>query len=103
MSRLLEMTDVRLVYGRPPTLAIAAIKKREPLVDEKVERGRLELVIRNAIVTDRVKREGLSAVYSERLQQTIAMVSKTFNLPAPDPASIYRPDFLPPRAELRLP
>jgi NitT/TauT family transport system substrate-binding protein len=86
-----------------PGQSIAAIKKREPLVDEKVERGRLELVIRNAIVTDRVKREGLSAVDDARLKQTIDMVARTFNLAPIDPASIYRPEFLPPRAELRLP
>ena len=86
-----------------PGVSIAAIKKREPLVDEKVERGRLELVLKNAIVTDHVKREGLSAVEPERLKQTIEMVAKTFNLPAIDAASIYRPDYLPPRSELRLP
>ena len=45
-----------------PDLAVAALKKREPLIDEKVERGRLDLVIKDAIVTDHVRREGLSAV-----------------------------------------
>ena len=85
-----------------PAVAIAAIKKREPLVDEKVERGRLDLVIKNAIVTDRVRREGLSAVDPDRMKQTIEMVTQTFNLPTPELASIYRPDYLPPRAELRL-
>lgn len=86
-----------------PAVSIAAIKKREPLVDEKVERNRLELVIKNAIVTDHVKRDGLSAVEPERLKQTIDMVAKTFSLPAMDAATIYRPDYLPPRSELRLP
>jgi NitT/TauT family transport system substrate-binding protein len=85
-----------------PALAIAAIKKREPLIDEKVERGRLELVINNAVVSDHVKREGLSAVDPERMRKTIEMVSKTFNIPLADEASVYRADFLPPRAELRL-
>ncbi|MCC6775897.1 MAG: ABC transporter substrate-binding protein [Hyphomicrobiales bacterium] len=86
-----------------PARSIAAIKKREPLVDEKVERGRLDLVIKNAIVTDHVKREGLSAVEDGRLKQTIDMVAKTFNLPPVDAASVYRPELLPPRTELRLP
>ena len=36
------------------------------------------------------------------MKQTIEMVAKTFNIPTPDLASIYRPDYLPPRAELRL-
>jgi NitT/TauT family transport system substrate-binding protein len=85
-----------------PAVSIAAIKKREPLLDEKVERSRLERVIKNAIVTDRVKREGLSAVDPERLKHTIDMVAATFNIPALEPAAIYRPDYLPPRAELRL-
>lgn len=85
-----------------PGLSIAAIKKREPLVDEKVERARLELVIKHAIVTDRVRREGLSAVDPDRMKQTIEMVAKTFNIPPLDVAAIYRPDYLPPRAELQL-
>jgi len=85
-----------------PSLSIAAIKKREPLIDEKVERARLELVIKHAIVTDRVRREGLSAVDPDRMKQTIEMVAKTFNFPPLDVATIYRPDYLPPRAELRL-
>jgi NitT/TauT family transport system substrate-binding protein len=86
-----------------PAASIAAIKKREPLVDEKVERGRLDLVIKNAIVTDHVKREGLSAVDPARLTQTIDMVAKTFNLPAIETGATYKPDYLPPRSELRLP
>jgi NitT/TauT family transport system substrate-binding protein len=85
-----------------PAVAIAAIKKREPLIDEKIERGRLELVIDNAIVTDRVRRDGLSAVDPDRMKQTIEMVAKAFNVPALDVTSVYRPDYLPPRAELRL-
>jgi len=85
-----------------PSLSIAAIKKREPLIDEKVERARLELVIKHAIVTDRVRREGLSAVDPDRMKQTIEMVSKTFNTPPVDVAAIYRADYLPPRAELQL-
>jgi NitT/TauT family transport system substrate-binding protein len=85
-----------------PAVSVAAIKKREPLLDEKVDRARLERVIKSAIVTDRVKREGLSAVDPERLKQTIDMVAATFNIPPMDPAAIYRPEYLPPRAELRL-
>jgi NitT/TauT family transport system substrate-binding protein len=85
-----------------PSVSIAAIKKRDPLTDEKVERARLELVIKHAIATDRVRREGLSAVDPERMRQTIEMVAKTFNLPKLDVGAIYHPDYLPPRAELQL-
>ena len=84
-----------------PDAAIAAEKKREPLIDENVERKRLQLVIDNAILTDHVKSAGLGVVEPERLQRTIAMISKVFNVAAPDPQKIYRPDFLPPSTSLR--
>jgi len=85
-----------------PGIAIAAIKKTEPLIDEKVERARLELVIKHAIVTDRVRQEGLSAVDPDRMKQTIEMVAKTFDFQPMEVAAAYQPDYLPPRAELRL-
>jgi NitT/TauT family transport system substrate-binding protein len=85
-----------------PGVSVAALKKREPLVDEKLERDRLELVIKHAIVTDRVRREGLSTVDPDRMKQTIGMVAKTFNIPVADVGTIYHPEYLPPRAELML-
>jgi NitT/TauT family transport system substrate-binding protein len=85
-----------------PGVSIAAIKKREPLIDERVERGRLDLVIKNAILTDHVRREGLSAIEPDRMKHTIDMVAETFNLPVLDTASIYRADYLPPQAELKM-
>jgi hypothetical protein len=36
------------------------------------------------------------------MKQTIEMVAKTFNIRPLDAAEIYRPDYLPPRAELQL-
>jgi hypothetical protein len=72
------------------------------LIDEKVERARLELVIKHAIVTDRVRQEGLSAVDPDRMKQTIEMVAKTFNFQPMEVAAAYQADYLPPRAELRL-
>jgi NitT/TauT family transport system substrate-binding protein len=86
-----------------PAVAIAALKKRQQLVDESVERGRLDMVIKNAIVTDRVKQSGLGSVDPARMKQTIEMVSQTFKLPPLDAAAIYRSDYLPSAAELRLP
>jgi NitT/TauT family transport system substrate-binding protein len=85
-----------------PDLPIAAIKKREPLVDEKVERARLDLIIKNAVLTEDVKRAGLGAINPARLKETLDMVTSTFNLPALEPASVYRPDYLPPQSELRV-
>ena len=81
-----------------PAKSIEALKKRNPLLDETVELGRrLQSVIDNAIATDRVRQTGLSDVDPDKLKRTIEMVAKTFNIPAADPATIYRADFLPAR------
>jgi NitT/TauT family transport system substrate-binding protein len=85
-----------------PDAAIAALKKREPLIEEKVERARLDLVIKNAILTERVRRDGLGAVDPARMAHTINMIAETFKLPALAIQSIYRSDYLPPQAELKL-
>jgi hypothetical protein len=45
---------------------------------------------------------GLGDVEPARMQQTIDMVAKTFNLPALDANSIYRADYLPPHADMQL-
>jgi NitT/TauT family transport system substrate-binding protein len=86
-----------------PDIAIAAIKKRDPLVDDDLERHRLQLVLKNAIVTDHVKKAGLSAVEMERMKKTAETVTTAFKLPPVDAAAIYRPEFLPPIPELKLP
>jgi NitT/TauT family transport system substrate-binding protein len=85
-----------------PARAISAIKKRDPLIDEKVERARFDVVVKNAILTDRVRRMGLGDVEPSRMHQTIDMVVKTFNLPVLEAGSIYRPDYLPPHSDLQL-
>lgn len=85
-----------------PSRAIDAIKKRDPLVDEAVERSRLDLVIKNAILTDNVKKLGLGTVNDDRMKKTIATVTSAFKTPAVDVKSIYNADFLPPAADRRL-
>lgn len=85
-----------------PSKAIGAIKKRDPLVDEAVERSRLDLVIKNAILTDNVRKLGLGTVNNDRMKKTIATVTSAFKTPAVDVKSIYDADFLPPAAERRL-
>jgi len=49
-----------------------------------------------------VRRNGLGSVVPARLKATIDMVAKAFNTPPVDPASVYRADFLPPRAALTV-
>jgi len=86
-----------------PTAAIAALKKRDALADESLERRRLELVLADAIMTDHVKKAGLSAVDMGRMQKMIDLVTATYNRPSMKAVELYRPDYLPPRSELMLP
>ena len=87
---------------KDPSVAIAAIKKRDPLVDETTERGRLDLVIKNAIATDTVRKNGLCTVDEARMLKTIKTVAAAFHIPEVDVKSIYKPDYLPPQAERQL-
>lgn len=86
-----------------PALAIASLKKRDPLVDESLERHRLDLVIANAIVTDHIKKAGLGAVEMDRMQKTIDLITMTYKRPSMKAADLYDADYMPPRSELMLP
>lgn len=85
-----------------PDLAIAAIKKREPLVIDKVESKRLRDVISNAIVTPHIQKNGLSSVDPNRMKQTIDTIASVFKLPAMTVAETYSDQYLPEHSELTL-
>jgi NitT/TauT family transport system substrate-binding protein len=86
-----------------PTAAIAALAKRDSMVEPSIEQRRLDLVLANAIVTDHVKKAGLSAVDMDRMQKTIDLITTTLKRPTMKAAELYRPEYLPPRSELMLP
>jgi NitT/TauT family transport system substrate-binding protein len=86
-----------------PKASIAAIKKRDPLVNEDVELGRFEIVLHQAIATPEVIAHGFSSVDPARLKQTVDAVTTSYDLPAIDAAELYHPEYLPPRAELAFP
>lgn len=87
---------------KDPGVAIAAIKKRDPLVDDVIERSRLELVLKNSILTDDVLKNGLGAVDPGRMQKTIKTVSSAFHIPEVDVKAIYTADYLPPQADRQV-
>ena len=57
-----------------PAAAIAALKKRSSLVDEKLETAKLEWLIKNQLVTDESKADGLGGVRAERLAASLETV-----------------------------
>ena len=87
-----------------PAAAIAALKKRSSLVDEKLETAKLEWLIKNQLVTDESKADGLGGVRAERLAASLETVSKAFGLPKiMTPADVFTAEYLPDAAVRKLP
>src|SRR5579862_2982247 len=87
-----------------PAEAIAALKKRSALVDEKLELAKLEWLIKNQLVTEESKADGLGGVREERLATSFETVSKAFGLPKVVlPAQVYTADYLPDPGIRKLP
>jgi NitT/TauT family transport system substrate-binding protein len=83
--------------------AIESLKKRDPLLDTKIEVDRLNMMIEMALKTPTVEKFGVSHVEEARLQRyidTIASVSQLTRIPKP--AEVYTDQFLPPAEDLKL-
>ncbi len=80
-----------------PELAITALKKREPLIKEAIERDRFKTVFDLLVFSDEMKRVGLGAVDPDRLMRSIKLVTKAYGLPiAPPSKAVFDGSFLPP-------
>ncbi|UPY37899.1 ABC transporter substrate-binding protein [Sediminicoccus sp. KRV36] len=87
-----------------PNGAMDILKRVEPLTDVPLELSRHRLTMERLIVTDHVRRNGISSVSMERLQKSLEAVQQAFNLSAALPAAqVYTPAYLPPAEQLRLP
>jgi NitT/TauT family transport system substrate-binding protein len=84
---------------KDPQTSIAVIKKRDALIDEKVEIERLDLMLRETIGTETIVKNGFSPVDQGRLKFTVDVVTQSFALPPIDPKELYHPEFLPPANE----
>lgn len=81
-------------------LGIAAITKRDPLIDGPLETERLQLSLQTNVITPWVKSNGMGDVVPDRLSRSIALVSDAFNLQSPpSPDKVFTAKFLPPKAD----
>jgi NitT/TauT family transport system substrate-binding protein len=79
-----------------PAAATAAVKEVEPLVDLPLEVERAEVVVREMIMTDHVRRNGLSAVERARMAQGIEILERVERFPRrPSVEELYTDAFLP--------
>ncbi len=83
-----------------PQVGIAAAKKRDPLIDEKLEMERLALSLSSNIMTPFVKANGMGDVDPARFERAVKDVAEAFGLPAaPDAAKVFSSKYLPPKAD----
>ena len=87
-----------------PAEAIAALKKRSSLADEKLELAKLQWLIKNQLVTEESKADGLGGVRAARFDEGLKTVAKAFALPeTPKSTDVFVADFLPDAAIRKLP
>ena len=87
-----------------PAAAIAALKKQAPLADEKLELAKLQWLIKNQITTPESTADGIGSVRVARLEKSVAVLSRAFDLPGkPTSADVFTNAYLPPLASRKLP
>ncbi|MBV7417412.1 ABC transporter substrate-binding protein [Comamonas sp. CMM03] len=87
-----------------PRAGAAAVKAREPLVNEAIELERLRLIIDGSMKSAGTAAHGWGAATPERLQATLSETLEAFNLQSSlTTAQIWTDAFLPPAAARRLP
>lgn len=87
-----------------PPAAIAALKRRSSLIDEKLELAKLEWLIKNQLVTAESSADGLGGVRAERFAASLATVGAAFELArTPALSEVFTAEFLPDPAVRKLP
>jgi NitT/TauT family transport system substrate-binding protein len=83
-----------------PQAGVAAAKKRDPLIDEKLELERLKISLETNILTPYVKANGLGDVDPVRFARAVKEVSEAYGLPnAPPVDKVFSNQYLPPKAD----
>ncbi|MGJ7503581.1 ABC transporter substrate-binding protein [Variovorax sp. ZT5P49] len=86
-----------------PDAAIAALMKREPLLNAALEKRRLLYTLRTVMLTPEVAARGVGDVDDARMARAIGQVKEAFELAsAPAAGDVFDRRFLPPLAERRI-
>ena len=89
--------------AKEPKGAIKSVMKRNETADEAIELARLEMALKDNIVTDWVKANGTGDVDPARLAKSIEQVGITYDFKAkPTAADIFTSEFLPPASARKM-
>jgi len=88
---------------KDPDAAVAAVVKRESLLQEKVERARFQWVLDKHIMTESVKTHGLGYIDPARMEKGNQLIKEGFELAeVPQLSQYYDGRFLPDASELKM-
>lgn len=83
-----------------PAAGVAAIAARNPALDVELETERLEIALRDNILTDWVRANGLGGIDAARMALSLEQIGMVYEFQQPVDAARYFTDaFLPPAAE----
>ncbi len=86
-----------------PAAAVKYVTAHNDVAREEVELERLEMALKDNIVTDEVRANGLGGVDMERLTKSMDQIADTYDFTArPAAEDIFDPSFLPPAEERML-
>jgi NitT/TauT family transport system substrate-binding protein len=86
---------------KEPEASVAAVAKREPLINLKLERERFDATFADEMNHPEIKKIGLGSIDEERLKRSIDIMVDALALPrAPAVSEVWNGSFLPPAAEL---
>ena len=91
------------VMIRDRDAAIASIKKRDPLVNEEIEKARIQMSLDAMFLSPNVLKNGMSNVDMGRLSRTLDQAADAFQVKTKQSVGdTYTERYLPPRSELRV-
>jgi len=83
-----------------PSVGLASVKKRDPLINEALEAERLDISLKSNVLTPYVKANGMGDVDPARFANAVKEVADAFGLPAaPAPDKVFTNAYLPPKAD----
>ena len=86
-----------------PDAAIAALMKREPLLNKDLEKRRLLYTLKTIMLTPEVAANGFGDVNDTRFARSFLQLKEAFDMPrVPTAADVFDRRFLPPLAERRI-
>jgi NitT/TauT family transport system substrate-binding protein len=82
---------------------VAAIAARNPALDPALEQERLEIALRDNILTPWVMENGLGGIDPERMATSLAQIATVYQFQNPvDPARYFTSAYLPTDGSMRM-